>query len=152
MTSAAGPPSEHPAPHRARVRPWVLLAALAAGPFGWIVQLVVGYAVAGHACYPDGGPRLAPPAGGWGGEQAGLVILNVVCLVIALAGAAISWRNWRKVRGEKSGGARRLLETGEGRTRFLATCGILAGLGFALAIAFNTVEPLVIAACWRVGP
>lgn len=152
MTHAADAASEHPAPHRARVRPWVLLAALAAGPFGWIVQLVVGYGVAGHACYPGDGPRLTPPAEGWGAQHVGLVALNLICLAIALAGAALSWKSWRKVRGEKSGGARSLLETGEGRTRFLATCGILAGLGFALAIAFNTAEPLVIASCWRIAP
>ncbi|MGI9169750.1 MAG: hypothetical protein ACR2FH_06160 [Caulobacteraceae bacterium] len=152
MTPAAGAATEHPAPQRAHVRPWVLLAALAAGPFGWIVQLVVGYGVAGYACYPGDGPRLTPPAGGWGAEHTGLVALNLICLAVALAGGALSWKNWRKVRGEKGGGARGLLETGEGRTRFLATCGILAGLGFALAIAFNTAEPLVIASCWRIAP
>ena len=151
MTPVADASTEHPAPHRGRVSPWVLLVALAAGPFGWIVQLVVSYGVAGHACYPGDGPRLAPPAGGWGAEHARLVALNLICLAIALAGAAFSWRSWRKVRGEKIGGAQSLLETGEGRTRFLATCGMLAGLAFALAIAFNTAEPLVIASCWRIA-
>src|SRR5665213_571339 len=152
MTAASAPPRDHPAPHRHRVSPWLLLAAMAAGPFGWIVQLVVGYGWAGLACYSGHAPRLRPPPGGWGGEHAGLVALNLVCLAIALAGAALSFRNWRRVRGEKSGGARSLLETGEGRTRFLATCGVLAGLAFAVAIAFNTAEPLVIASCWRIIP
>ncbi len=152
MSPAADAATEHPAPHRARVRPWVLLATLGAGPFAWIVQLVVSYGVAGYACYRGGAPRLAPPPAGWGAEHAGLLALNLVCLGVALAGAALSWRSWRKVRGETSGGGQSLLETGEGRTRFLATCGILAGLGFALAIAFNTAEPLVIASCWRIAP
>lgn len=141
---------EHPSPHRDRVRPDLLLLALATGPFAWIVQLAGDYALASHACRPDDPPRATPPlAGGWGGEPWLLVGVNLCCLAICLAGGAIALVSWRRTSGEKAGGAGALVEVGEGRTRFLAACGVLAAAAFALAIAFDTTLPLFVPSCWR---
>ncbi len=147
--NAADPPAEHPAPHRHLVNVWLLLAGLGAGPFAWILQLVASYGVASYACFPPLGPRLGGLPVGWSAEAPGLTAVNLVCLAIALIGLAASFVHWRRTRTEKSGGHESLLETGEGRTRFVASCGMMAGAGFALAILFNTVEPLLIAGCWR---
>ena len=42
---------------------------------------------------------------------------------------------------------RTLLEAGEGRTRFLAVCGLMSALGFAAAILFNTIAVLTVPPC-----
>jgi hypothetical protein len=126
-----------------------LLAGLAAGPAAWILQLVIDYGLASHSCFPRETPQVAGLLSSWAGESEWLVAVNLVCLCLAAGGAFVSWRNRRRTRPTKRGGAETALEASEGRTRFVATCGILAGAGFALAILFDTAEPLVIAACWR---
>jgi hypothetical protein len=140
------PQSEHPSPHRERLRLGWLLGALAAGPTGWIVQLVIGYGVASHACRPRDAPRLAPPQAGWDGERIGLVILNLVCLALILGGGAIALKAWRRTR---QAGRGEIPVRGESRMHFLAACGILIAAGFSLATLFDTVWPLFIPSCWR---
>ncbi|MGI9169685.1 MAG: hypothetical protein ACR2FH_05830 [Caulobacteraceae bacterium] len=145
-------PSTHPSPRRTRVDLRLLLAGLAAGPFAWIVQLVIGYGVASYACDPRGTPALVSPPPGWAGEGAWLVALNLACLILAGAGAALSWRNWRRARRSRGADVESRVSIGEGRTAFIAACGALAGLGYCLAIAFDTVEPVFLAACWTIAP
>jgi len=144
--------AEHPSTYRHQVNVWWLLAALAAGPAAWILQLVIGYGVASHLCFPRETPYLSGLPARWAPEPAWLIAVNLACLCLAMGGASASYRNWRRTRPAKGGSAETVLEPGEGRTRFVATCGILAGAGFALAILFDTAEPLVIAACWRLVP
>ncbi len=151
MTAALDTP-EHPSPLRDRVSLWALLGALGAGPAAWSAQLIVSYGISSHACFPHRSPWLITPPPGWASEPAWLTAMNLVCLAIALGGAAVSWRHWRSVRGEKPGDAQSLLAIGEGRTRFITLCGILAGLGFSIAILFDTLEPYLIASCWKIAP
>lgn len=151
MSAALHPAREHPSPPRVRVSLWALLGALAAGPGAWSAQLVVSYAVSSHACFPHRTPWLVSPPPGWASETRGLTALNLACLAIALAGAAVSWRNWRRAPTQRPGDAHGLAAIA-GRTRFIAACGILAGLGFSLAILFDTLEPVLIASCWRIAP
>lgn len=137
---------DHPSPHRGAVNPWLLILGLAAGPLGWIVQLVVDYGLSGQLCALGRGVPGPTPADG---KAALLVAVNLVCLGVAAGGLLVSWRSWRKVQSEKPGGADATLSIGEGRSRFLATAGIMASGAFVLAILFNTVEPLMIPACWN---
>ena len=146
MTMAHSATEDHPSPHRGAVKPWLLMAGLAAGPFGWIVQLLVDYALSGELCRLDRGAPVGPPSQG---HSALLIGLNLVCLAIAVGGLFVSWRCWRKVQGEKPGGADATLSIGEGRSRFLATAGMMAAGAFTVAILFNTVEPLMIPPCWN---
>ena len=150
MTS--GYPQTHPSPHRGRTRLVLLLLSLAAGPAGWIAQLVVGYGLANYACYPDSRPQLHAPPPGWAGENLWLVALNLACLVVCAAGFLLAAAAWRRTRDEKPGNAQHLLETGEGRTRFLAVCGMLATAVFAAAILVNTVTILGVPSCWEFAP
>jgi hypothetical protein len=136
----------HPAPHRHRVGPRLLLAGLTAGPAAWILQLVVAYGLSSFACAPRGMPR-SGGASNWPGHPF-LLGLNIACLALAAFGGAIALRSWRQTGQEKFGGGHVLLETGEGRTRFLAACGVLSALGFITAILFNTVEFFTVPACW----
>jgi hypothetical protein len=137
----------HPAPHRARARAGPLLIALMAGPAAWIVQLTTAYGVSSFACDPSG---LAPfsPAAAMTVDRPILFGLNLVCLALAGAGGLVALRGWRRSRDEKSGGGAAMIDVGEGRTRFLAACGVLTAVGFSIAILFNTFEFFSVPACW----
>jgi hypothetical protein len=124
----------------------VLLAALAAGPAAWALQLIAGYGLSSLACFPHDSPHQTTPPPGWGGETTLLLAINLACLLLALAGGALCLRDWRKARD----GAHQGAEIREGRTRFLALCGGLAGLGFALAILFDTATILGTPTCWNI--
>jgi hypothetical protein len=143
-------PQEHPAPHRERVSLLALLFGLAAGPAGWIAQLLLGYGLSSYACYPSDEPQLTSPPRGWSGEHVWLLAINLLCLALTVAGFLTALANWRRTRAEKEGGAHRLLQTGEGRARFLALSGMLACGVFALAILANTWTVLGVPACWDV--
>jgi hypothetical protein len=145
-------PREHPSPHRDRVRLETLLLALAAGPAAWILQLSIDFGVAAVACEHGGVPRAAPPNSGWGPEHVFLVCVNLACLTIVVAGGLVARAAWRRSGQEKSGGAATLIEVGEGRTRFLAACAMMAAAGFAVAILFDTAWPFFIPSCWRFAP
>jgi hypothetical protein len=63
----------------------------------------------------------------------------VIAILLALAGIAVSFMNWRTSREEASGTSGELVEAGEGRTRFLSLWGVLSGGGFLIGIIFNTI-------------
>jgi hypothetical protein len=143
-------PEEHPAPHRGRVSILASLASLIAGPAAWIVQLVVGYGLSSLACFPHDAPLRQSPPPGWSNEPLLLGAINGTCLLLAVLGGMMALMHWRRTRGERGGGAEHALEIGEGRTRFLALCGMLSGFGFALAILFDTPAILAVPACWSI--
>ena len=130
----------------------LLLAALAAGPTGWILQLLLGYGLSSHACFPRDKPFLQSPPPGWSGEAGVLLAVNLACLLLVLAGFAISAQIWRRDPGERLIDAGRVRGGGVGRTRFLAACGVFSGLGFAVAILFDTVPILGTPTCWSIAP
>lgn len=133
--------SHHPAPHRARVALWESALGLIGGPLAWFVQLSVSYGLAAEPCYSG------PERGFENHAGAGIVILYVACLAVALAGALVSLRIWRRTRSEKSGSTGDVFELGEGRTRFLALWGMLLGGGFAAVILLNGIALLGVPAC-----
>jgi hypothetical protein len=145
MTGSFSLTDAHPSPKRGAMAPWRLLTGLAAGPFGWILQLLIDYGLSSLLCT---GRRTMAQQPSSSGELAGLLAVNLFCLAIALYGLALSYGGWRKVSDEKTGGGHETLNIGEGRSRFIAVAGILTGGLFALAILFNTVEPFMIPACW----
>ena len=68
-------------------------------------------------------------------------MVNLFRLALTLAAAALSYSHWRSARDDQANGA--------GRTRFIASSGMLAGAIFGLAILFNTLEPIIIPMCWK---
>jgi hypothetical protein len=119
---------------------------LCGGPLAWAVQLYVNYALASHACFPATASRaLAPPS--WAGVNSIMWMINVVALVISLAALFVAWRAWRATRNEHRDGSAHLLEVGEGRSRFLAACGAMAGAGFFVATIFNTAALIWVPQC-----
>ncbi len=146
MTTQALPPMkvEHPAPHRARVGLAALLFGIAAAPAAWDAQLLLSVALSGHACYPR--ERLLP-APLWSGLWSILLAISVAGIAISLAGGVIAWRSWRSTRQERPGSAHHLLESGDGRTRFMAMCGLLTSAAFLLALIFGTAALFVVPLC-----
>jgi amino acid transporter len=137
--------SHHPAPHRNRVALWESALGILGGPLAWFAQLCISYALFSTPCFPDAQriARLADPAGIF---AAGLVVY-LLCLGIALAGASVSLRVYRRTRGEAGGASDALLDAGRGRTRFLALWGVLLGAGFAVAIIVTAIAMLEVPAC-----
>lgn len=138
--------ASHPAPHRDRVSLLALGFGFFGGPAAFLIQLVMNYGFASHACFPSERPHTAPISG-WGGVWSLLLILNIAALLVAIAAGAVSWSSWRATREEVSGESGGLIEAGEGRTRFLSVWGILTGFGFALAVLFDLISVIGAPVC-----
>jgi hypothetical protein len=127
---------DHPAPDRDKARLGSLSFGLAAPPLAWSVQSIVGYWMSTRACYPGDTPRIAPA---FSGLREMLLATNGLALLIGVVALSIAYRNWRATRRETGGESTELIEEGEGRTRFLAMCGILVAAGFFVATAFTSI-------------
>ena len=144
MVDAAIEHQAHPAPHRHRIGLLVLLATVFAPPLAWSAHLVVNYALSSRACYPDGSPVTAPTLRSlW----ALLIAIDIISLAISAAGAVIAWRAWRISREEMASSDPVLVETGEGRTRFLAGWGLMIGIGFFVLVAFDFIGLWILPIC-----
>jgi hypothetical protein len=62
-----------------------------------------------------------------------------VTLTLAVAATVLSFINWRSLVRLHPNLRDDLVEAGEGRARFIAQCGTLAGIGFIAAIIFDLV-------------
>lgn len=131
------------APETRRIAFILLLFGATIAPIFWLGQLMLGYWVTAFGCYPGDHPvPLASP-------QALVNILiafDIVALIACAAGAAVSWRSWRRSEDAKSG-SRQALNIRAGRTRFLAIWGLMSSLWFFGAILFNTIASLTVPPC-----
>ena len=118
-----------------------LAIGLMAAPACWAIQLIVNYGLTSYACYPFVEQRstLAP---GWGGVWIAVIVINLVMLVIAAAATALSFFNWRILVRLHPNVRDDLVDASEGRARFVALCGAVAGIGFVIAIIFDLVAVL----------
>jgi hypothetical protein len=136
----------HPAPQRDKVSLLALGFGLAAAPLAWAAQTIIGYALSSHACFPGDSPRSMPLFAG-AGQFA--ITINLIAIAIAVLAAATAYRSWRATRDEDDGRLRHLVEIGEGRTRFLALCGMLTSVGFLVAMIFASLAILLVPLCGR---
>ena len=125
----------HPAPARSEVPLWRMLAALMLAPASFSLQIVVSYVVAADLCPAGVDPR------GW------LLMVNGLAVVGVLGGWGLAYWNWKRTRGEKEGGAARMAEEGEGRTRFLALCALWASTLFLLSLVVELTAILMLGPC-----
>jgi hypothetical protein len=138
--------TRHPAPHRDRVSGLELGFAVAGGPIAWFLQFTVGYALASWPCFP-GDHRMQVPMVGYAWSFPAMVAVMLAGVVIALLAFWVSWRAFQRTRDEGGGDHRHLLETGAGRTRFLALWGVLLGSGFAVASLVTGVAFVFLPRC-----
>ena len=131
--------SAHAAPHRAQVPRWALWTGVFAGHVLWSVELLANYAFVAHSCYPTALPRAAPT---WGGVWGLALAVSVVATLGTAAAGGLAYRSWRATRDEKGGSSESLLDTAEGRTRFMAMSGMLLS-GLYLLTVLATGLPLV---------
>lgn len=143
----------HPAPARRNVALAALWFGLAGGPAAWSVQTLVNLPVAAHGCFPRLEPLDHPAIGNVSGIA---FVVSIFAIVVCLAAVAISVRTWLRTRGEQqesAGSGRRhdagtaLAETGEGRTRFMALCGMLTSLTFLVLIVVHAASIFIVSPC-----
>jgi len=139
-------PISHPAPQRDRVGLAALLFGLVAAPLAWDAQLILSASLSGSGCYPHASPLAAPS---WAGLPPVLLAISLIAASIAIVGGAVSWRSWRRTSQERAGSAHHLLDLGEGRTRFLAMCGLLTSALFLIAVAFGATVLCLVPLCGR---
>lgn len=142
MATLSEPHLPPPSRYRSRVGITILLVALALGPLAWIAQLLIVYAIASHACYPDGAPLLD-------GARVGfwwvLLVANLAGVGLAVIAGFTSLRNYRVAQGvhDRSEIAIRV----EGRAEFLAGWGGVAGFGFFVAAIFDLIALIAVPPC-----
>jgi hypothetical protein len=142
--SDADTATQHPSPARENADVRVLFFGIGAAPILWALHVALNFAVASHSCFPgsttDGNSNWTPM---W----IILLLSDIVTIAVGLTGGSLAWRAWRGTRHEQEGGQHHLLEAGEGRTRFLALCGMLASFGFAVAILFDVPALFIVRSC-----
>lgn len=145
--AAAGSTPKHPAPAREQVGLFALLFGLFGAHIAWSAQIIANYIVAAYVCFPGPVPVSTPVmSGAW------FVLLGVSLFgfVVSLAAGLVSYRSWRRVRRERQRGDReasQALETGEGRTRFLALAGMLVSFGLLLVTVFDGLSLFLVPLC-----
>ena len=118
----------HPAPQRNRVGLAALLFGIAAAPAAWNAQLLLSVSLSLFFVKPHG-------------------TISIVGIVFAIAGGVVAWQSWRHTFSESPGSAHHLLDRGEGRTRFMAMCGMLTSAVFLLALIFGTAAFFLVPLC-----
>ena len=143
----------HPAPSRGHTSLGALWFGLFAAPAAWSVQTLVNLPLASHGCFPRLFPLATPALGVRGIAFA----VSLGALVVCLAALVTSWRSWRGTSeedqrqsgaAEGKGQAQALLETGEGRTRFMAFAGVLTSLTFLVVSAVHAAAVFMVWPCW----
>ncbi|WP_424360333.1 hypothetical protein [Methylocystis parvus] len=137
---------EPPSPHKHLVSDAAVFGALLAGPLAWLAQLLLNYGLASHACFPRETPR-ETLAQGWIWLHSGLLAINLAALAVAIAGTVAAFFLWRRTREEAEGDHARLLEAGQGRTRFFAIWGVWSGVWFILQILFGLIAVIGAPGC-----
>jgi hypothetical protein len=142
--SAAISHGAHPAPHRHRVGFVPLILALIAPPLAWSVHLVVNYGFSSRACFPDGTPQPLPAISAlwWV-----LITVDIASLAVSAIAALTAYRSWILSAEEQADTGSPMVETGEGRTRFLAIWGLLIGIWFFIAVGFDFIGLWILPLC-----
>lgn len=124
-----------------------------AGPAAWTLQELADTAITSHECFPRLFPLASPSMTGMRGL---LFAVSVFAILLCLAGATISWRDWTMTRTENHESTGKavqhahpaaLLETGEGRTRFMALSGVLTSVTFLIVVIANSVSIFLVTPC-----
>ncbi|MDH7974201.1 hypothetical protein QH494_18585 [Sphingomonas sp. AR_OL41] len=125
----------HPSPAKGGLPQWRVITGVTLAPVAFSLQVIASYVVAAERCGAGSNPDI------W------LVAINLVALAAVVAGLAVAVVNFRATRSEKPGGHQAVQEIGEGRTRFLAYCGLCASAIFGLAVMVQFTSILTLSTC-----
>ncbi len=105
-----------------------LWAGVLLGPIAWILDEGLSYALEQHSCST--------------GHVYILHVISLVCLIVALSGMAIAWRQLSIIGvGSEEGGSIR------DRSWWMARLGIALGIGFAVVIIALAVPKFLLSPC-----
>jgi hypothetical protein len=115
-----------------------LVFAVFGAPVAWLAQLIVGYALASHACYPLNVPLVAPV---WDGLWWMLLGVDLAAALLAIA-ALLSAMRFRRV--YRDAAPRNLAAQ---RNRFIANWSLLVSALFSIAVVFTIVMLFIEPVC-----
>ncbi|HLX30507.1 MAG TPA: hypothetical protein VKV24_18660 [Casimicrobiaceae bacterium] len=144
QNASADSQSEHPSPGRHKVALATLVFGAAAAPLAWNLHLLISVGFTSHACFPGREPLGAPFISGIWWIPFGIGIAGIV---IGIVSALVALHAWRKTRTERPGRAHELMSSGDGRTRFVAMCGILTSGLFIVALIFAMLAVFLAPIC-----
>lgn len=120
--------------------------ALWFGLFGapalWSVQVMSGFAITAHGCFPRALPLASPTLD----VRAFALLITIVAALGAIAAGLTAHASWRRVTHECVS-SHATLDAEAERTRFMAFSGILVSVLFLLAIALSFVSISMVPAC-----
>ena len=107
----------------------MLVGGVLAGPSAWGLNLMANYSLVKPACAA--------------GSSSVLTAVSIGALGATIAGMALSWRCWRRLRdgGTIAGG--RVVD----RSYFLAVVGVILNAFFVLLIGVSAVAQFVVSPC-----
>jgi hypothetical protein len=134
----------HAAPARHEVSKLALWFGILAAPTAWLLDQMLDYGVASQVCAAQSAAttaQLVRASAPW------FLWFTGATFLIALVSCRVAYRNWCKTRTERSGSGHHLLQSGEGRTRFLAMCGLITSISFSVAFLFTAAYMMVAPLC-----
>jgi hypothetical protein len=134
----------HPSPHRERVGFMAMWFSIIGAPVAWTLQQLINPPLFAHGCYPKDVPLAVPI---WANAGSVALAVEVVAIVICIVAVLVAWGNWRCTRTEKEGSGHHLLESGDGRSRFMAMIGLICSGLFMLATVFATALLYMVQPC-----
>ena len=152
MRESVDAEAAHPAPHRTHVPLGALWFGLFGGFIAWTVQTLVNLPVAAHGCFP----RLEPLDRPVIAVRSAAFVVSILVILVCAAALFVAWRTWSRTREEHQGSSgsgtaekpfAALLETGEGRTRFMALSGVLTSSVFLLVTVVHAAAILMVRPC-----
>lgn len=141
--AATAPPS-HPGPARQRIGAFSLWFGLLGAAAAWSLDELIAYGMASHMCSAKGAASAQTMVRATSPWYLGMTALT---FAVALAGLWVAIGNWRRVRDEQPDSGHRLLQVGEGRTRFMAMCAVMTSAAFVLGFVFLTLQMLTVPLC-----
>jgi hypothetical protein len=134
----------HPSPHRERVSLWAMWFCILGAPAAWSLQQLINAPLFAHGCYPKDVPLTEPI---WANAGSVALAVEIVAIVVCLVAGLMAWRNWRRTRAEKEGSGHHLMESGDGRSRFMAMVGLICSGLFLLATIVATAFLYMVQPC-----
>jgi hypothetical protein len=128
--------SNHPSPQRDRVFAPYLWFSVIAAPLAWAARLLVNYAIAGQRCVGAANVELKTLSHS---SFVTMLLIDLLAITVAAIAGYVAYLHWLQTRTDKAGGTHVLVHSGEGRTRFLAMCGMLSSTLFGIAVAMDAI-------------